>query len=143
LSAARFRRRKPAAAFPEHADLAGEAGRDRLTIEHVLTMGTDWDETSIPYSNPANCEIAMDRAPDRYRFILGRRVVADPGRRWSYCGGATALLARIVGRGTGRPLHAFAREALFDPLGIGATEWMTDRDGEPIAASGLRMSLAT
>ncbi len=34
------------AAFPEYADLA-RAGRDRLTIHHVLTMtmGTDWDET--------------------------------------------------------------------------------------------------
>ena len=40
-----------------------------------MTMGTDWDETSIPYSNPANSEIAMDLAPDRYRYILERRVI--------------------------------------------------------------------
>ena len=64
-------------AFPEYADLAGGAGRDRLTIHHVLTMtmGTDWDETSIPYSNQTNSEIAMDLAPDRYRYILERRVI--------------------------------------------------------------------
>jgi CubicO group peptidase (beta-lactamase class C family) len=130
------------AAFPEYADLAAAAGRDRLTIHHVLTMtmGTDWDESSIPYSNPANSEIAMDMAPDRFRYILERRVVMEPGKRWTYCGGATALLARIVAKGTGKPLHAFAREALFDPLGLGPTEWMAGTDGEPIAASGLRMS---
>ena len=29
---------------------------------------------------------------------------------------------------------------LFDPLGIGPTEWLTDRGGEVIAASGLRMT---
>jgi CubicO group peptidase (beta-lactamase class C family) len=29
---------------------------------------------------------------------------------------------------------------LFDPLGIGPTEWLTDRSGEAIAASGLRMT---
>ena len=77
------------AAFPEYADLATGAGRDRLTIHHVLTMtmGTDWDETSIPYSNPANSEIAMDLAPDRYRYILERRVIMEPGKRWTYCGG--------------------------------------------------------
>jgi CubicO group peptidase (beta-lactamase class C family) len=39
-----------------------------------------------------------------------------------------------------KPVDAFAREKLFDPLGIGATEWFTDRNGEAIAASGLRMT---
>jgi CubicO group peptidase (beta-lactamase class C family) len=67
-------------------------------------------------------------------------VVIEPGRRWIYNDGATALLARIIERGTGQSLHAFARETLFDPLGIGPTEWLTDRAGEAIAASGLRMT---
>jgi CubicO group peptidase (beta-lactamase class C family) len=129
------------ASFPEYADLAGE-GRDRLTIHHVLTMtmGTDWDETSIPYSNPANSEIAMDMAPDPYRYTLERRVVMEPGWRWTYCGGATALLARIIAKGAGKSLHAYAREALFDPLGLGPTEWLADAKSEPYAASGLRMA---
>jgi CubicO group peptidase (beta-lactamase class C family) len=128
-------------AFPEHADLAPKDGRDRLTIEHVLTMsmGTDWDETSLLYSDPRNSEIAMDNAPDRYRYILERRVIDAPGAHWTYCGGATALLARIIAKGTGKTLHEFARENLFDPLGMGPTEWATGRDGEPFAASGARL----
>ena len=58
--------------FPEYADLAADPARQRWTLHHVLsmTMGTDWDEQSIPYTNPANSEIAMDRAADRYRFCL-------------------------------------------------------------------------
>jgi CubicO group peptidase (beta-lactamase class C family) len=105
-----------------------------------MTMGTDWDELSVPYSDPTNSEIAMDMAPDRYRFVLGAPVVMAPGQRWIYNGGATALLARIIAKGTGKPLHEFARVALFDPLGIGPTEWYTDQSGEAIAASGLRMT---
>jgi CubicO group peptidase (beta-lactamase class C family) len=130
-------------AFPEHADLAGRDGRDRLTIQHVLTMtmGTDWDESSLVYSDPRNSETAMDNAPDRYRYILERPVVDTPGARWTYCGGATALLARIIARGSGKTLHAFARESLFEPLGMGQTEWATGADGEPFAASGARMSV--
>jgi CubicO group peptidase (beta-lactamase class C family) len=126
--------------FPEYAALAGHDGRDRLTIHHVLsmTMGTDWDETSVPYSDPTNSEIAMDLA--RYRYVLERRVVREPGLRFTYCGGATALLARIIAKGVGNSLHAFAREALFEPLGLGRTEWLNGSDGEPIAASGLRMT---
>jgi CubicO group peptidase (beta-lactamase class C family) len=129
------------ASFPEYADLAADPARNRWTVHDVLTMtmGTDWDELSVPYSDPTNSEIAMDMAPDRYRFILGAPIVMEPGKRWIYSGGATALLARIIAKGTGKPLHEFARAALFDPLGIGPTEWYADRNGEAIAASGLRM----
>ena len=128
--------------FPEYTDLAADPVRSRWTVHNVLTMtmGTDWDELSIPYSDSTNSEIAMDMAPDRYRFVLGGAVVMEPGKRWTYNGGATALLARIIAKGTGKPLHAFAREALFDPLGIGSTEGFPERGGEAIAASGLRMT---
>lgn len=128
------------ASFPAYADLA--SGRERLTIHHVLsmTMGTDWDESSIPYSDPRNSEIAMEMAADRYRYVLERRVVMEPGKRWSYSGGATALIGHIIAAGTGKPLPDFAREVLFDPLGIGPTEWFAGRDGIHSAASGLRMA---
>jgi CubicO group peptidase (beta-lactamase class C family) len=128
------------ASFPDYADLA--PGRERLSIHHVLTMtmGTDWDETTVPYSNPANSEIAMELAPDRYRYVLERRIVGEPGKRWRYSGGATALLGRIISKGTGKELPDFARESLFDPLGIGPTEWFRGGDGVPSPASGLRMT---
>jgi CubicO group peptidase (beta-lactamase class C family) len=128
-------------AFPEHRDLAKDR-RELLTIHHVLsmTMGTEWDETSIPYTDVRNAEIAMDIAPDRYRYILERKVVQAPGRYFTYSGGTTALLAKLIMTGTGKPLHDFAREALFEPLGIKQTGWLTDRRGEPYAASGLRMA---
>jgi len=77
-----------------------------------MMMGTDWDELSVAYSDPANGEIAMDRAPDRYSFVLGARTNRD-GAGQVYCGGATALLARIVAKGTGTPLHEFAGDALY------------------------------
>jgi CubicO group peptidase (beta-lactamase class C family) len=127
--------------FPEYPDLAAEPARQRWTLHHVLsmTMGTDWDEQSIPYTNPANSEIAMDRAADRYRYVLERPIVMEPGQRWTYCGGATALLGRIIAKGTGKSLHDFAREVLFDPLGMGPTDWHRARDGELSAASGIRM----
>jgi CubicO group peptidase (beta-lactamase class C family) len=126
------------APFPEYADPA----RNRWTIYNALTMtmGTDRDELNVPYSDPTNSEIAMDMAPDRYRFVLAAPVVMEPGKRWIYNGGAAALLARIIERATSKPLFTFAHKKLFDLLGIGPTEWLTDRGGEAIAASGLRMT---
>lgn len=129
------------ASFPEYADLAADPRRQRLTIAHVLTMtlGLEWNE-DIPYENPANSERAMEVAPDRYRFILERAIVAEPGTRWTYGGGATALLGRLIAKGTGQSLEDYARAVLFDPLGIGATEWIKGGDGVASAASGLRMT---
>jgi CubicO group peptidase (beta-lactamase class C family) len=128
--------------FPDYPDLAGDPARRRLTVGHVLTMtlGTEWDELSIPYTDPRNSEIAMDRATGRYRYILDRPIVEPPGQRWIYNGGATALLARLIAKGTGRTLQDYAREVLFEPLGIARTEWTCGSDGEALAASGLRMT---
>ncbi len=128
--------------FPEYPEMGGEAARRLLTVRHALTMtlGTEWDELTLPYTDPRNSEIAMDRADDRCRYVLGRPVVGPPGVRWTYNGGATALLARLIVKGTGKPLPDFAQEILFGPLGITRTEWESGRDGEAIAASGLRMT---
>jgi CubicO group peptidase (beta-lactamase class C family) len=127
--------------FPEYADLAAQPGRDRLTVHHVLsmTLGLQWDEITVPYGSPGNSEDAMDAAPDRFRFILDRPIVTEPGTKWTYCGGATALLGRLIARGTGEELPAYCRRVLFDPLQFGAFEWHRDRRGDPIAASGLRL----
>jgi CubicO group peptidase (beta-lactamase class C family) len=129
-------------AFPEYGDLGTEQ-RLRITVQHALsmTMGTEWDESSLPYVDPRNSETAMDKSSDRYRYVLERPIVETPGARWTYCGGTTALLARLIVKGTGKSLHDFAREALFDPLGLGPTQWAGGRDGEPFAASGARMSV--
>ena len=111
--------------FPEYADLFADPGRSRWTVHHVLsmTMGTDWDELSIPYTDPANSEIAMDRAPDRYRYVLGGPIVMEPGKRWTYNGGATALLGRIIAKGPAnccmimRAKSCSSRSAWVRPIG--------------------------
>jgi len=128
--------------FPEYPEHLDDPTRQLLTVEHALTMtlGMEWDELTFPYSDPRNSEIAADGAADRYRYILGQPIVEPPGIRWTYNGGATALLARLITKGTGRPLLEFARDALFEPLGIAHTEWKLGADAEVIAASGLRMT---
>lgn len=130
-----------AAQFP-YPELAADPEREGILVRHALTMtmGLAWDE-SLPYSDPRNSEIAMEQADDRYRFVLDRPVVAEPGTRWIYSGGATALIARLIADGAGMPLDRFAEERLFGPLGITRYEWARGSDGEPSAASGLRLTV--
>jgi CubicO group peptidase (beta-lactamase class C family) len=129
-----------AAVFPEVPGLAAP-DRAGLKIVHALTMtlGLAWDE-SLPYTDPRNSEIAMEAAPDRLAFVLSQPVVNPPGAVWTYGGGATALVGAIIARGAGRPLEAFARQALFAPLGIERCEWHAGHDGVASAASGLRLT---
>ena len=126
--------------FPEYADLGADPLRARLTVEHALTMtlGLEWHE-DLPYTSTANSEIAMEFAPDRYRYILERPIAEEPGQTWHYCGGATALLGRLIADGSRATLPEFARDRLFGPLGIERFEWMTGPDGVASPASGLRL----
>jgi CubicO group peptidase (beta-lactamase class C family) len=127
--------------FPQYADLANGPGRDRLTIHHLLsmTLGFEWDELTIPYGEAGNSDMAMEAAPDRFRYVLERPILSEPGKNWVYCGGATALLGHLIERGTGLPLLDYARGVLFDPLGFGVTEWSKGDDGQLRADSGLRL----
>lgn len=128
------------ASFPDYPDLAADPERLRLKVEHVLTMtmGLAWDE-SLPYTDPRNSEIAMENAPDRYRFVLDRPIARPPGEAWTYSGGATALLGHLIAKGSGKQLGEFAREHLFAPLGIDHFAWTNGLDGREAAASGLRL----
>jgi CubicO group peptidase (beta-lactamase class C family) len=127
--------------FPQYADLPELAQRRKITIEHVLSMkmGIEWDE-SLPYSDRRNSEIAMERANDRYRFVLSRPMVEKPGTQWTYNGGAVALIGQLIANGTGMQIDAFAKEKLFGPLGITSFEWVRGADNVPSAASGLRLT---
>ena len=59
-------------------------------------MGRAYD----PLWGLRNSGQAMEAAPDRFRFILERPIVDEPGVTWTYCGGATVLLGRMIAKGT-------------------------------------------
>ena len=126
--------------FPEYPELADEPMRRRMTVAHALSMrlGTEWNER-LPYTDPRNSEIAMELADDRYRFVLDRPMAVEPGTQWVYNGGATAVVGRLVAKGSGQTLRAYAEKMLFAPLGITDVDWVRGRDGEYAAASGLRL----
>ena len=127
--------------FPEYEDLRDGSDREKITVRNALTlqMGTEWNE-NLPYSDPRNSEIAMENAPDRYRYVLEQPMVDIPGTEWSYNGGAVALIGKLIADGAGMPLDDFAKDRLFEPLGIRDFDWVHSHDNVPSAASGLRLT---
>jgi CubicO group peptidase (beta-lactamase class C family) len=128
------------AQFPDYSDLPDLEQRRRWTIRHALTMtlGIEWNE-DLSYDDPRNGQTMMDRAADPYRHVLSRPIIAAPGERWIYCGGATALIGKILENGTKQKLPDYARAVLFDPLGLAATEWRVGPNGERNFAAGVSM----
>lgn len=110
--------------FPEHAALVTPEKR-RITLHHALTMsaGLDWNEDEVPYTDDANHAEQMGELADPAGFVLGRPVADEPGATFSYNTGLPTVLGYVVSRATGQPLGSYAREALFEPLGITDVEW--------------------
>lgn len=127
--------------FPEYAKL--DTGLiSSLTIKHLLTMssGLKWNE-EVPYDNPENSEIRMIRSNNPVEYVLSQPMDHPAGKEWKYNGGTTQLLAAIIEKTTGKKVDQFAKENLFQPLGIEKFEWIKYPGTDlPAAASALRLT---
>jgi len=128
------------AQFPAYQDLQSDPLRRKIKIEHVLSMtfGTQWRE-DLPYTDPRNSEVAMYGAPNAARYVIEQPMAAEPGTRWQYSGGATAVLGQLIAQGTATPLEEYAQQKLFLPLGITDAQWVGGSNGVVAAASGARL----
>ncbi|MBB4361075.1 CubicO group peptidase (beta-lactamase class C family) [Bradyrhizobium sp. CIR18] len=125
--------------FPELSDLRSPE-KDRIRLVHVLTMsmGLKWVEATPATGDDDNDETRMHMAWDPCRYVLGLPVTAAAGQEFFYNTGALTLVSAIIRKATGRPLDEFARENLFEPLGITGTAWGRYR-GDTDAGGGLRL----
>jgi CubicO group peptidase (beta-lactamase class C family) len=126
--------------FPEYAALRTPE-KDRILLRHLLAMrsGLAWNEF-VPYSDPTNSGTMVFWSVEPYRFVLEQPVRHEPDEEWNYNSGNTELLAGVLQRATGEPLAEFAREALFEPLGITQFAWLQmPNSGDAAASWGLRL----
>ena len=96
-----------------------------IKVEHILQQrhGIQWDEVQTDYRNPLNPVAQMIASDDWYRYVLTRPIDAAPGQQFTYSTGASTLMSRMIRFATGMGPEAFARQELFDPLGIGPVYW--------------------
>src|SRR5208283_558636 len=123
--------------FPGRTFAALDSRKRAITVENLLTMssGLGWSEADETYRR-------MDTMPggDWVRFVLDLPMVAEPGKRFNYSSGNSHILAAAIQKASGKNLYDFARESLFEPLGISAPRWERDPKGLPIGGWGLQLS---
>jgi CubicO group peptidase (beta-lactamase class C family) len=117
--------------------------KQRMTIDTLLTMtaGLEWNE-DLPYDDPANASSLMEASDDWARFVIDRPMAAEPGKTFAYSSGIPMLLAHIFKQETGQDLASYAREHLFEPLGIRVWHWKQSPAGEVDAEGGLYLTTA-
>ncbi len=97
--------------LPEYQNLNID-GKGRITIEHLLTMtsGLEWDEWGAPLSSVENDQIVIwfsDKDPIDY--TLGRSLIHEPGRKYTYSGGNMEILSKILENASGMTIDEFSK----------------------------------
>lgn len=98
--------------FPDYRVLPGETTIQQITIQNLLTMTAPYKYETEPYqrffASPNPIQDALD-------LLGGDKPIGD--FNYSAVGG-THILSGILARATGKNTLDYAKEHLFDPLGI-------------------------
>ncbi len=121
--------------FPDESFENQDTRKQAMTLDNLLTMtsGLDWDEGDATYS-------AMYRSADWVKYVLDKPMKEAPGSQFVYCSGCSHILSAIVQHVTPSGVREFAKNHLFDPLGITNFTWGGDASGIPIGGWGLRIT---
>ena len=124
---------QPIAEVLSEAAALDDARKQAITVRHLLTMTSGLESTS--FRNYGSWVASRNWV----RAALTRPLEAEPGTRFSYSTGGTHLLSATLSRAAGRSTHDFAREHLFDPLGIRRSAWARDRQGVHMGGNNLSL----
>jgi CubicO group peptidase (beta-lactamase class C family) len=113
--------------FPERTIASRDARKERITVRHLASMSSGLD--SVGKERDEGTLKEMQASPDWVQFSLDRTVVWEPGTHFIYDSPAIHLLSPILQQATGMTALDFARQNLFEPLGIQEAIWPTDPQG--------------
>lgn len=121
--------------FPNIMNTQADLRKKDITIQHLLTMsvGLDWPEFGEWNYMPPMFTY------DVVKFVFDRELVDEPGIRMNYNSGCSHVLSAILTKATGMKTSEFARQYLFQPLGIDDYLWFEDAKGISYGSDGLRL----
>lgn len=122
--------------FPTDTIANHDDRKDHITIEDLLSMTSGLDCVGLPSEATVQ---AMEASPDWVQFMLDRPMASEPGKTFVYCGGVMHLLSAVLQKATGITALEYARQYLFEPLGIQEVVWPTDPQGVNQGSGNIRL----
>lgn len=116
--------------YPEHFE--GQPEKAGITLRHALTM-----TTGIDFDNSSNTQDLYETKGSSVELVLGLPQKYEPGLVFNYHDGAPQLVSAAVQKRYGKPFSEFARQNLFEPLGIHDFLWERAHDGNTFGAFSL------
>ena len=100
-----------------------------ITLQNLLDMtsGLDWDQGFE--GGRQQTMFDLYKASNWTQFILDRPMAHAPGEVYNYSNGNPDLVSAIITKLTGKLAEDYARQKLFDPLGIVNLHWDRDPQG--------------
>jgi CubicO group peptidase (beta-lactamase class C family) len=96
--------------------------KQQITIRDLLNMRSGLDADDDDPSTPGN-EDRLDKSPDWIKTVYAVPMKRPPGQAYLYCSINAFLAGAIIENATKLPLDVFAKQQLFDPLGIHSFTW--------------------
>jgi CubicO group peptidase (beta-lactamase class C family) len=96
--------------------------KQNITIRDLLNMRSGLDADDTDPSTPGN-EDHLDQSTDWLKTVYAVPIKRPPGEAYLYCSINAFLTGAIIENATKLPLDVFAKQQLFDRLGIQAFTW--------------------
>lgn len=113
--------------FPNNAVQNASAQKSEMTIKDLLTMsgGMDWVENG---NNAAgeNSSASFYNSENQVQYMLDLPVLETPGEKFNYSTGSTHILSGLLTEATHMSTEAYAKQTLWEPLGIQSAFWAKD-----------------
>lgn len=112
--------------FPDRQSANLDTRKQAMTLEHLLTMASGLD---CGYRGGEPELAAMLKTNGFVQYVLDLPMRDEQGKRFAYCSGNFHLLSAVLTKATKQSEFDFARQRLFEPLGIRDVNWSADREG--------------
>lgn len=111
----------------------------KVKIKDLLDMSSGLDADSDDGNTPGHAGQWIGK-DEWLTYILGIPQTGTPGEKWVYADINAALIGAIIEEKSGMSLRDYAKEKVFDPLGITQFYWYTNAANQTVAAGNLYIS---
>lgn len=117
-----------------------EPRKRALTVEHLLTMssGLDCDDGNSKSPGDEDAMQGQTAEPDYYKYMLGLKMIGNPGERALYCGGGSNLVGGVLKHASGQMLPVLFQNLLAEPLQIKTYYMELTPTGDAYMGGGIR-----